>query len=269
MNRRIINLYTISLVTLLTLQSCTREIDVNINNITPRIVIQGDVTDAEGPYTIRINRTVNLNDPSTPPAVSGASVIIQDATASITDTLQESSAGVYRTSTISGHPGHTYQLRVTVDGQQYTSSSTMPNPVALDSISYNTRNVVNTGQVINAIANFQDPAGQVNYYKFEQFNRTTTARSFFVFSDQISDGLYLRYQLRSTNPSALRIGDSIIVTLDTVDRNVYEYFRMLDEQTNSTGLITISPGNLQSNISNGALGYFSAQTVRSRNSVVR
>ena len=58
-------------------------------------------------------------------------------------------------------------------------------------------------------------------------------------------------------------GDVISVWLECIDKGVFEYFRT----ANSEGGQNASPANPVSNITNGALGYFSACSV-SKDSII-
>ena len=55
-------------------------------------------------------------------------------------------------------------------------------------------------------------------------------------------------------------GDSIKVWLECIDHGVFEYFRT----ANRDGGHSTSPANPVSNITNGALGYFNACSVRKK-----
>jgi hypothetical protein len=64
--------------------------------------------------------------------------------------------------------------------------------------------------------------------------------------------------------STLSPGDKVTVWLETVDNKVYEYFRTAGDEGQSA-----SPSNPASNISNGALGYFNACSIRIRSVEVK
>ena len=48
--------------------------------------------------------------------------------------LTETTPGNYTTSALTGTPGKTYNMTAIVAGNTYTASSTMPQPVGMDSI---------------------------------------------------------------------------------------------------------------------------------------
>jgi hypothetical protein len=243
--------------------SCEKTITPNLDAATSQIVIQGNVTDTEGPYTVTINKSVGFYADNTYPAVSGAVVTISDDMGT-TDILTETSAGTYQTHTLQGQSGHTYTLSVTSNDITYTASSTMPVAVQLDSITLN--HTSGSGDKrIEAIANFQDPAGIKNYYQFEEYiNGQLFTKNFYIFDDRLSDGKYIANTLR-TDSAWINKGDLLKVNMYCIDENVHTYFSQLIQSGGSGAFnTTASPANPTSNISNGAFGYFSAHTVRSQ-----
>ena len=244
-----------------TLFSCTKVINVNLNNANPNIVIEGIISDAPGPYQVKLTQTVNFSDPNIFPPVTGATVKITDSELGITDLLKESVPGTYVTQKLlQGLTGHTYQLNVLSNGQEYTASSTMPGKVNLDSVTFSTTNIFGTKST-SAIANFQDPAGEANYYTFTEYVNGQAVNQTFNFSDRLSDGKYIRRQLFNDS-SYINPGDQVSIEMHCVDNSVWQYFNTLG-QARGNNSQAITPANPLSNISNNALGYFSAQTVQS------
>ncbi len=246
--------------------SCTKVISVNLNDANPNIVIIGVVTDTTGPYQVQITKTVNFSASNVFPPVSGATVIITDSTAGFTDSLQETSDGIYTTRVLrQGQAGHTYQLSVSVNGQHYESSSVMPQPVLLDSISFYGSNIFGSNN-INAIANFQDPPGIANYYTFSESVNGQPVDQIYDFSDRLSDGKYIRQQLFNDS-TYIQTGSEVTVQMNCVDKNVWSYFHTLGQATGNN-FQSVSPTNPISNISNNALGYFSAQTLQIKKAIL-
>lgn len=242
--------------------SCQKTVHLDLNNAPPQLVIQGEVTNAPGPYTITINKSTAFYADNTFPPISGAVVKISDDQG-VTDSLTETVAGSYSTHTLQGSPGHTYTLSIFTQNKNYSSVSTMPAPVNLDSVTF--RRSAFDNKQINAIPNFQDPAGIKNYYQFiEYINGQQFTKNIFVLSDRLSDGKYSTLALR-TDSAYLKIGDQLEVKMYCIDENVYNYFNQLDQSSGSGAFnTTASPANPVSNISNGAYGYFSAHTVQSK-----
>lgn len=188
-------------------------------------------------------------------------MIVTDRTSNITDTLSEKPAGIYTTHLIQGVSGHSYDLFVSSGGQTYTASTTMPFPVLLDSIAAIRRSNFATNG-FRTDYYFQDPRGVPNYYVFSLFVNNRKLDRTYVFGDRLSDGMYITQRLFS-DTADIKIGDTVLVKMNCVDKYVWNYFNTLQEG----GIGSAAPANPISNISNSALGYFSAHTVQSRSAI--
>lgn len=258
--------YTYLLLAFL-LFSCKKTVVLPLNTVAPQIVIQGEVTDRPGPYSVNINQTTNFYADNIFPPVAGAVVRIADNLGN-TDSLTETSPGVYTTHTLQGTPGNTYTLAVSVNNKQYNATSVMPQRVMLDSVGF--ESTTGFGQErISAVAYFRDPAGVQNYYQFKEYiNGELFTKDAFVFDDRLSDGKYISNTLRMDS-SYLKPRDQIKLSMYCIDKNVYNYLFQLQQSSGGGAFnTTASPANPESNISGGAYGYFSAHTVQSRNVVV-
>src|SRR5579872_6522569 len=137
--------------------SCQKVVTLNLDTVPPQLVIQGEVTDQPGPYTVNISRSVDFYADNAFPAVSGAIVHISDGQG-VTDSLVETSPGNYVTQALAGRPGNTYTLSVSVDGTSYTAVSVMPFPVPLDSVTLeHTKGRFGRKDQITPQADYQDP----------------------------------------------------------------------------------------------------------------
>jgi hypothetical protein len=252
----------------LLLFSCKKIVTLKLNDVPAAIVIQGEVTDQPGPYFVMISQPVDFYADNSFPPVSGAAVYITNTSSGQADTLTEISPGTYGTHTLQGLPGITYDLSVTVHGVNYEAASTMPPKVVLDSITYQSNSGFGRTQ-ISAVANFQDPAGERNYYQFvEYLNQVRLPKDLFLFDDRLSDGRYINYTLFNDS-SYLQRGDLLKVDMYCVDSAVYNYFFQLFQSGGAGSFNTsASPANPASNISNGAYGYFSVHTVSSNSGYV-
>ncbi len=267
--------------------SCQKEVFINLNNVTPIIVITGSVTDKPGPYTVTLSKTVNFYNPNVFPPVDSAQVTISDNTGK-TYTLAETSAGVYQTNILTkGIPGTTYTLNVVVPGGgRYTSVSTMPFPVKIDTVTMTKTTGKRGGfggfggggggnnidTVMYTIdMSFHDPAQDSNYYRTAQLYAGKEAISLSVFSDRYSNGKIITPRTMRLDSSLHVIeGDSLTVELESIDKATYNFFRTFRnvESGAGTSFLSASPANPISNISNGALGYFTAYSVTSKNVLI-
>jgi len=240
--------------------ACKKVVSVELRDAPSQLVIEGEVTNGGTPQ-VKISRSVPYSAANSYPPVSGAVVTVTDSNNGLVAVLKESTAGVYTTKTYSGVPGHAYRLSVTVGGEVYTASSVMPGQVALDSITFAMNTDINNHKDINAVVNFQDPPGVVNYYQFAESIGGRVIPGVFVFEDRLSDGRYIEQPLYNDSTYLQRGGD-LTLTMNCVDKPVYDYFFALSGVTGNNGFQTATPANPVSNISNGALGYFSAHTTQ-------
>jgi len=241
--------------------SCQQVIDIELNDKDAAIVIEGNITDQPGPYTVSISKTVNFSDPNTFPGVSGAFVVMYDNVGNI-DTLTETTAGTYVTSSIQGMPGRTYTLSVTSEGKTYTANSTMPQAITLDSLVL-VQSGGFGGSPYYVIPQWQDPLGTGNYYRNIEYVNGERVGAF-LYDDAFADGLVNGQPLLNFT-TVLEPGDSVRVEFSCIDAAAYLYFYSMEQTANNN---TAAPANPESNFDNDALGYFNAHTFSEKTVVI-
>ncbi len=248
--------------------SCQKVINVDLNTASPKLVIDASISDQPGPYTILLYQSVGFNQDNVFPPVQGALVSIDD-NAGNTDSLKEVLPGTYQTSVLQGIPGRTYKLTVNSDGNVYTATSTMPLPVNIDTIFVeNSLRSKNKDLLIR----FSDPADSSNYYRIvEKVTNSQPVNGKIVLptlgsvtSDRLANGSEINFTPDGNQPQLVP-GDTVLVSLQCIDKNVYDYFRTARQ--NGSASTTLS--NPVTNITAGALGYFSAYSVRTKIIVVK
>ena len=236
--------------------------------MSPKIVILGEVTNAAGPYHITINTTVNFSQTNNYPPVSGAKVIITDDKG-LVDTLTETTQGNYSTHSFwQGQPGNTYTMNVILSGVDYKAVSTMPPAIMLDSIRFQQDSRGRNNNVIEAVAYFQDTPGISNYYQFTETINSKLLAKTLIFDDRFSDGRYIILPL-FTDSSYMKQGDAVSLSMYCIDKNTFQYLNELQQLVDGNPFNQATPANPDSNISSGALGYFSAQTTQTKQAVVK
>ncbi|MBN9297882.1 MAG: DUF4249 domain-containing protein [Filimonas sp.] len=238
--------------------SCTKVINVDLKDADKKYVIEGNITNLPGPYIVKVTQTKSFEGNNTFPPVSGAVVTISD-NAGHSEILQQAADGTYKTSTIQGVQGVTYNLKVVVGGQTFTSTSTMPYRVPLDSV-YVTR-LAYFGDDVNALVPaFTDPVGIKNYYFFNVYRNGIMDQSLYVQDDEFSDGKYnTRPLFPPDKDSAVVKGDTAYIEMQCTDASVNKYWTSLEQVTSGN---SATPTNPVTNITGGALGYFSAHTTQ-------
>jgi hypothetical protein len=244
--------------------SCTKTITPALNTAPTQLVIQGAISDTAGPYYVSVLNSVGFYASNSYPGVSGANITITDSMSGLRDVLTETTTGYYITHTlVQGIYGHTYILNVSLNGKTYTSSSTMPQPVVLDSVTFDNT----TKNTIRAQANYQDPKGVVNFYKYSLVINGVFDKRFQVFEDRLSDGRYIQDKV-DADTSEIKHNDLVQLSLVGIDKHVYTYLNEAEGIAYNNNNLA-APATPTSNISGGCMGYFSAQTVSSKKRVVK
>jgi hypothetical protein len=132
---------------------CVDELDVPVLNETPRLVVDGSISDQQGPHTVKLFLSSSLDrDLDKPVYVSGASVRIKDDLGN-TEELTEKAAGIYETADDTrGVIGRKYQVLITTaDDKQYESDLTTLTPAGeIETIDFVFReNAINPDDLIN------------------------------------------------------------------------------------------------------------------------
>lgn len=260
-------IYSIVLATVVILSSCEKVIDYELNTTTPRLVIEANVTNNADYSSVTLSKSKNFTDNNTFETVSNALVVITD-NAGNADTLKEIQPGTYKPTKMMGVPGQTYFLTVEAEGKVYTAESQMPMAVSLDSISFNS--ISRFGEItVFPAPHYQDPANENNYYRFLEYVNGERSTSIFISNDLLYDGQYVNQSLRSfSDELKIESGKTVEILMMTIDANVYQYFNSLSQISGGGGPNQSgTPANPLTNISGGALGYFSACTIQKKSTI--
>lgn len=260
--RRINTYWPVVLASLLAV-SCEKVIDLPLKGTTPQLVIEATMA-TDSVCRVRISRTLDFAEPNEFPAVSDAAVTLSDD-AGNRETLRLVSDGLFESSAdgIKGVEGRTYSLSVDLDGNRYEATSRMPRTVVLDSISTMIMPWFGGGKRVYISPNFQDPAGEENYYKFNFYLNGKKEKRVYIWGDDFSNGNYIR-QMPFVNEDEIEKGDTVRVEMQCIDPAVYMYFYTLEQGQENAA----TPANPISNFTGGCLGYFSAHTSSTRTIIV-
>lgn len=241
------------------LSSCQKVIDVKLNDSTPVIVIEGEITTVRGPYQVTITQSKNFDENNTFDGRADGVVTIRDLTSGTTEVLANRGGGAYQTTNLLGVLGHSYLLTVVLDKKTYTATSTIPaKAVRIDRL-YAKRFSLDNSDIF-MVPQFKDPVGKGNYYRIRQWVNGTLIKGSYVRSDEAADGFTYDTQLyygtgKDDGNVLINEGDRMTAELQSVDKGVYDYFRTLNTTINQEAA---TPSNPLSNISGGALGVFNA-----------
>lgn len=254
------------IMTMIFLSSCTEIIQIDINGSAPQIVVEATIGHDETARVI-LTKSVNLYMMDENPPIQNATVTLTDSEG-ITEKLTQTSPGMYVSVNMKGKIGKTYNLHVEVEQQTITSTSKMPNYVAVDSF-----RVVNSiypggGPAVlpNQPADFYevyviytDPVAEKNYYRLMLFVNGLPSKNNYVYDDRLTNGNQVEKLLVVYDPE-IKTGDSIFVEIQCIDKSVYEYYKSFGNSSMGPGNGS-SPANPYTNLNGAILGCFSAHTV--------
>jgi energy-coupling factor transporter ATP-binding protein EcfA2 len=265
-------------ISILFFTSCRERIDMDLDNASSRIVIEGSITNENKEHEIRITRSIGYLEEGSTPAVTNATVTITGDNQTIT--LTHTGHGIYKTiPAMAGIVGATYQLKVVIDGKEYMASERL-NPIAsIDSIAIDRANVpIQPGVIWEAGKTYynlgvycQEPGDQVNFYVFDAFKNgelvSDTITKQFVSDDSFINGSYI-YGMYAYQVEAVP-GDSVSIRMYNVSQNYYDYIVGLFSAGMSGNPFSGTPSNVQGNISNNALGYFWVSCIEEKGGIAR
>lgn len=254
---------------LILLASCEENIKVDIPSKGKRVVIEGRIENGK-PAEVIITRSHPLF--STISGTSFSDYMITDAKVVVsnglfTDTLSlffDTTASIpliYKGSAIIGIPGQTYNLTVITDGKTFTSSTTIPAPVPLDSVWFKERTPGDSLGLGYAWARLSEPAGFGNGYKWYakrvSFDRRFLAPYGSTTDDKWIDGktfdFYYDAGIDPTVSSSgeegfFKIGDTIIVKFCSIDHAATTFYTTFEQSVGTNGNPFASPVTILGNI---------------------
>ncbi len=253
---------------------CTEDVNLTIAGGDKEIVIEGSIESGKPAKVIvthnsPISQTINASAI----LVSNAKVYVSNGF--ITDTLTfgldaESAIPLdYKGHSVIGVPLQTYYLTVIADGKTYTAITTIPKPIALDSVWWQVQPPKDS--LGFAWAHLSDPPGLGNNYKW--FARRPTKDFRWVapygstFDDKFFDGKSFDFAYnRGTDPTTtasapplsdegyFKKTDTVYIKFCTVDYNTCRFYETYEAALQANGNPFASPVSIISNIKGGGLG---------------
>ena len=243
--------------------SCEEVIDLELDQVKERIVIEGVVSDKASASRVKISYTESIYTRSQTRRASGATVTLSDDLGN-SEVLQETQPGIFAPAKVLGAVNREYRIKVAIGGVEYSAASRMPDAMSLDSVRSSSsgydpwfsHSVTLTYYLTNR-------PGVEEFCIIKAFNQNDSKFYWTLYSDKNSDGK----QAALEGPSFAASSNTIRVELISIDKAAYEYFRTLQEIVGNDGfeapdLLRLNEYNPRSNITNDALGYFSAQSQR-------
>ncbi len=267
------------------LNSCTERIEVDLGSTYRHLIIYGEVTNKRGVHTVSLSASSDYFSNRKAEGIRGAEVEISDGIRNFLLKESTTEPGIYETSPeFKGIMGQTYSLHVgevdiNLDGktEEYSASSYLPYLNPLDSIHLGySKNTFFSGWQVLIYA--QDPPESKDYYAFKTYKNgvllTDTLSEYIVQSDDFFNGRYTNgitaQFLNDDNPSEkASAGDVITFEINSITREYYVFVLEAGAEANpGNPLFSGPPANITSNISNGALGFFTAYSIDRKSQIV-
>ncbi|MBI1267177.1 MAG: DUF4249 family protein [Cryomorphaceae bacterium] len=272
-------IFLIPVALILMLSACTERIDIELNDQdTRRLVVEGWFTDQLKQHEVKLTYTTSYFENQAAPVAAGAVVSISDGTT--TWNLEELAPGRYFTPEMAGTPEQWYYLNIEVDGEEYTASSWMRPVADVDSLHV---------RVLDPLVEYgfpgdpyysvrvwtQELPGQGDRYMWLTYVNNEgirdTLRELTFVDDVLYDGAYVEdveidYLEIETEAN---IGDTVRIEQFNIGEEAYDIFIGIMNETDwNGGLFDAPPANVATNISNGALGFWGAASVREGSTII-
>lgn len=263
--------------------SCIEEVDLDkINGPTSnRLVVEGNITDEQTAHMVKLSRTNTAIPKEAASGVSGATVTITDGTTTFLLQEVDTLPGIYLTDdTVQGEIGKTYTLTIILEEESYSATAIMEASTPFEPIEnlFASPNRLDYGIEGNfEVLEWQfpkirygalAPAREVLVTQDPIQPQNTIQTFFYDFPGIDPDGFLLNF---SGSDRSLFIQEGSVITQYkySLSNEHYQFIRAMYSETQfKGGVFDRIPGNVPTNISNGALGFFSASAAMSRTFVV-
>jgi hypothetical protein len=293
--KKIFKLLIISLFTL-AFTSCEDVVQIKLDEGSKLYVVDAFINDQLTQQVVKVTTNDSYFSNREAPGVTNANVTLVDLTTNTNYSFSHTGNGRYifnnlDTNNNIGKIGHSYQLKVKIDGFEYTSTTTQKRTAIIDSISA----LYNEGQdpfggpkdTYNCFLFARDKAdNNTDYYWIRTFRNDT------LFNDP-SD---LNISIDGTNGAVVdapadsidftapitflgfktyRENDKCKVEIHSISRETYFFFVQAIAQINNGGLFATTPENVKTNIvtpdgaKTKAIGWFNMATVYSKTKLVK
>ncbi|MFO7655715.1 MAG: DUF4249 family protein [Bacteroidales bacterium] len=231
-------------------------------------VIEAVLTDTEEIQYVKVSKSVSISDSILSRPVENATVYVFS---DIGDTIfyNHNHDGCYQSPLFKSVTGINYTLCAIIDGIPYYSSGKTIPMKGIDSVYY--KYLERSYGLEDAYYVFCDVGitdqQEINYYQFNIFknnNLYTNGNRLWVFNDKYNK------EIKDLNlPVAFEKGDTIIVELLSLSKELYEYYFALTNQVFNTSIVNIGyNSNLPMLFNPIAMGYFQVSSVNRRTLII-
>lgn len=248
------------------LLSCEKVIDLEVNDMEPKLVIDAEYIASEDLVKVKLSKTKDVFSGEDFTFVSGAQAEIIDENG-VSTSLSDLGDGNYELTGYVPTYNSQYTLRVIYDGEIYQSSDYLAVPVTLDSLTseFEEESLFGSeGYVV--YMNFTDPSGS-NYYRAVRTvngEELTERGQQFLFDDGFSEGNQQSVPFFSAR---YEVGDTIDVELRSYSKKSFDFISELLDIAGESGQ-SAAPANPNSTWTNEAIGNFAAYSYDAKSIVI-
>ena len=275
--KKIISLFILTIV----ISGCTEKIDLQLDESYTRLVVDGAITNQAGPHRVRLTTTSSFLGGEPDPTISGATVSITDGDTMYYLNEKAGDPGDYYTDPeVRGTAGKTYTLNITlpqtIAGQcDYTASCLMKPIGSIDSIGFHYNDRWDGWEILIYA---RDPL-TTDFYMFDIIKNsillTDTLSERLVVNDLLYNGQYTNgatvgYLSNKHPDEQLHDGDTVTVRMASITEDYANFIWQAHMESGySNPLFGGPPANVKGNISNGAIGFFTAYSTTSASKIYK
>jgi len=263
-------------ILLILLGACTERVSIDLEESDgSMLVVFGEITDEVKAHAIYLSRSVSYFYNEATPVVSGAIVSLSDGTTTVSLSEDPEDPGTYLTpDDYAGIPGNAYKLLIeNVDinndgiSETYTAETVMKNTIPVEQVLV----VYNSSWKNWEVGLFaKDPGETRDFYLYKVY------RNGVLYTDSISDyrtskdefyngnrikGATVQYFDKEEGDTILS-GDKITLEVAGITEDYYDFINQVQDEINDKIPLFSGPSaNIEGNISNGALGFFSVMAI--------
>ena len=244
------------------LTSCESIIEIDLDYMKPKLIIEGVISDFDNQCIIKLSKTTDYFNRTTNPMVSDAVITITD-NAGIVVKFNEIEPGNYLGEFVQAKSCVNYTLNILSEGDQYVAEATIPQKVIIDSLTclYNPESIFyEVGYVVSC--HFSDPEESRNFYRLKTYNINDKSKARYskdLYNDDVNNGNNVEL---TWSYDVYQQSDTVVVELYSLDEKTYDFYKTLFPISGGSEMMSFTtPANPNTNISNGALGYFGAYTI--------
>ncbi len=259
--------YAALILGIIALASCTKVIDVDLNEANPVTVIEANYTAEDSTVRVSVTETSNFFSNEAEPTIDDAVVTITDQNG-VSQQVPFVANGQYVLTNYIPQFGTTYTMTVLANGVTYTATCQLKDMIPQNGIIYEYLEpgpFSGDGGYLVALS-YQDPAPEGDYTSAYVTKNDTLYKELgdiTLNNDEFTNGNLL---LRPIFVDLFEIGDTIEIELRTIDKKIFDYYNELISLTDPN---SAAPANPTYQWENRALGYFSAYPSSRQTTVIQ